>query len=333
MVFLAFSSFATLALLHGAEGLQLSAEGKRNICARDHLVPEFFLLGSSLSGITEFQELFSLHPGIVPATVDKGQPVFRQWESGWFDAPLTLAEKGDWASHYPGCQHAERKVAVDCTPSYLGNRHAPFSIKKFYPHRLGRRLKFFVFLSEPVARMHAHYYMWKENGATEDLLPGCPKNLFPKSFHHAVTRRMLTGTMCNCSCDNIFQDSMYVDGLKRYFVKFDASQFDIVPHGSTLDEDVVKHAWKSLQLEPPQTFHELADRAKKKQIERPWHPELVAELDEPTLIAVEKWADLKAGPAVLGHLLAGSGARLFKFKGKSHNHTQISRWLKRRWRY
>merc|ERR1719223_408361 len=213
------------------------------------LAPSFFLLGTPKSGTTFFYEDFARSEQIVEYLPGVGSPEWHSKEPWVFTQgfPVTAGAKQDWLSHYPECPQDKHLVAVDCTPGYFGSQQAPFGIHRAYGGDK-HRLVFMVLLREPMSRSHSHYYQYQENGVFQGYFKECLPHQFPKSFRLAVEKRIDTGSMCNCACDSIFEDSMYADSFRRYFKNFESSWFHVVPFQKAVLSEVVSYAWKILHV-------------------------------------------------------------------------------------
>jgi len=302
-----------------------------NLCMLGRLAPKFFLLGVPKSGTTFFFEDFARSDNIVSYKPDKNEPTWHAKEpwtfgDGGFDA--STANRKRWLSHYPNCRQDKHLVAVDCTPGYFGSQEAPFSIHKAYKDAK-HSLVFMVFLREPVARSHSHYYQYEENGVFQGYFDECRPQQFPKTFALAVEKRITTGSMCNCACDSIFEDSMYADSFRRYFKNFDPSSFHVVPFKQAVLGEAVKYAWDILNV-----GHGKGEKSNlvggDNEKNHHDYPSLHKEMDANLLKRFEDFMYKAAGPKAVATVLAGTGAHLYKFQGGKEA-PSIAAWLAKNW--
>jgi len=300
-----------------------------NLCMMGRLAPKFFLLGTPKSGTTFFFEDFARSKQIVSYQPSDDEPTWHSKEPWVFAGRFEpSARKTEWLSHYPKCSQDKHMVAVDCTPGYFGSLYAPFGIEKAY--RDSRHtLVFMVFLREPVERTHSHYYQYEENGVLQGYFDECTPQQFPKTFAHAVHTRITTGSMCNCGCDNIFEDSMYVDSFKRYFKNFQSSSFHVVPFKQAVLTEVVDYAWKLLNVAKGtgEKGNLVGGDNQKNHHE---YPTLHHEMDATLLYQFEDFMYKAAGPKAVSKVLVDSGAQLYGFTG-TKSAPAIADWLAENW--
>jgi len=300
-----------------------------NLCMMGRLAPKFFLLGTPKSGTTFFFEDFARSEQIVNYQPSADEPSWHSKEpwvfAGHFDADT---RKKAWLSHYPKCTQDKHMVAVDCTPGYFGNPFAPFGIQKAYRDSK-HTLVFMVFLREPVKRAHSHYYQYEENGVLNGAFQQCTPEQFPKTFADAAHKRITTGSMCNCGCDDIFEDSMYVDSFKRYFKNFDSSSFHVVPFKQAVLSEVVDYAWEILNVAKG-TGKKTNLVGGDNQMNHHEYPTLHQEMDAALMLQFENFMYHAAGPKAVSNVLAASCAQLYGFEGDKAA-PAIAEWLADNW--
>jgi len=330
------ASFGTTAALQVVTNATVNGNGVEgleggNLCMMGRLAPKFYLLGTPKTGTTFFYEDFVRSEQIVEYLPDQGEPDWHSKEPWVFYNGFTASEdvKKVWLSHYPQCTQDKHLVAVDCTPGYFGSQRAPFGIQKAYSDSR-HQLVFMVFLRDPASRTHSHYYQYQENGVLDGaFLPGCSPQQFPPTFADAVQTRMTLGSVCNCSCDTIFEDSMYADSFRRYFKNFDSSSFHVVPFKMAVLGEVVEYAWRILNVgkgkgekrnlvggDNDKNHHE--------------YPAIDTEMDAELLSRFEVFMDGATGPKLVSNLLAGSGAHLYGHDG-DWTAPSIADWLVDNW--
>jgi len=292
------------------------------------VAPQFFLLGTPKSGTTFFFEDFARSDQIVNYRPSGDEPTWHSKEPWTFAGRFAPSSSARWLSHYPKCRQDKRMVAVDCTPGYFGDQKAPFGIEKAYGEAK-HALVFMVFLREPVARTHSHYYQYKENGVLQGKFGGCSPQQFPKTFAQAVQKRISSGSMCNCGCDNIFDDSMYADSFKRYFKNFDSSSFHVVPFKKAVLGEVVDYTWEILKVARGKGERSsLVGGGNEKNHHD--YPTLQQEMGAPLLNRLKGWMYKAAGPKAVSNALASSGAHLYGFGG-NRGAPAIAAWLETNW--
>jgi len=322
----------TVALSATAAALQTShsAGGTRNVCMKGHFAPEFFLLGVPRSGTTRFFDDFVKSPGVVTYAPEDGEPSWHTREPWVFDGGFDQSYTDHWLSHYPECSRDGRFVATDCTPGYFGNREAPYALAKLYEwFQVKRKLVFMVFLMNPVARMHSHYYHYVENGALKGALADCPLTKFPATFYATVRNLLDRGNVCDCPCDNIVSDSKYAVSFRRYFDNFRIKQFHIVPYNKVVEKAVVEYTWDILGV--PHGLPSLLAGSSRIAGDVPQHPDIVSELDEDTLLQLEGYMEEVSGASTLAALFAGTDVNLFNYTGQKDDGLSIERWLRGAW--
>merc|ERR1719215_222721 len=292
------------------------------------LAPKFFLLGTPKSGTTFFFEDFARSDQIVNYRPSDDEPTWHSKEPWTFAGGFAPSLGARWLSHYPKCWQDKRMVAVDCTPGYFGDQKAPFGIEKAYGEAK-HALVFMVFLREPVARTHSHYYQYKENGVLQGKFGGCSPQQFPKTFAQAVQKRISSGSICNCGCDNIFEDSMYADSFKRYFKNFPSSSFHVVPFKKAVLGEVVDYAWKLLNVAKGkgEKGNLVGGDNQKNHHE---YPTLHEDMDAQLLYQFRDFMYKAAGPKAVSNVLVGSGAQLYGFEG-TKSAPAIADWLAENW--
>jgi len=300
-----------------------------NLCMMDRLAPKFFLLGTPKSGTTFFFEDFARSKRIVSYQPADGEPSWHSKEPWVFANGFDLSRKQSWLSHYPKCTHEKHLVAVDCTPGYFGSSPAPFAIHRVYGQAKDS-LVFMVFLREPAERTHSHYYQYRENGVFDGAFKECPVSVFPKTFKQAVEIRLTKKAMCNCACDDIFDDSFYKDAFKRYFKNFASSQFHVVPFKQAVSREVVDYAWEILKV--PKGTGERSSLAEGNNLENHHeYPRLHQEMPIPLKTRYMSFMYEATGPGKVAAVLAGSGAHLYGLGQAGQDKPAIASWLAKNW--
>lgn len=209
---------------------------------------EFFLLGTPKCGTTFSFEDFACSEQIVNYQPSIDEP---SWHSNgpWVFAGRFDADTGRkaWLSHYTKCTQDKHMVAVDCTPDYFDYQFAPFGIQKAYRDSK-HTLVFLAALREPVMRVRSHYYQYEDLGVLNGAFQRRTPEQFPKTFADAAHKRITTGSMCNCGCDDFFEDSMDVDFFKRYFLNLVSSLFLVVSFEQAVLSEVVVYAREILNI-------------------------------------------------------------------------------------
>jgi len=293
------------------------------------LAPKFFLLGTPKTGTTSFYEDFVRSAQIVSYKPAKGEAAWHSKEPWEFSEGFDPSVKKSWLSHYPKCTQSKHLVAIDCTPGYFGAEPAPFAIHRAYG-MAKHNLVFMVFLREPIDRAHSHYYQYQENGVFQGYFDGCSPHQFPKSFKQAVENRLTKKRMCFCSCDNIFEDSMYKDAFKRYFNNFAGSMFHVVPFKQATSGEVVQYAWKILNVAKG---HGAKGNLVGGNNQKNHHdyPSMHKEMPAPLLKRFMNFMYEAAGPGKVAGVLAGSGAHLYGHGQASKDSHSIAVWLAKNW--
>lgn len=300
-----------------------------NLCMHGHLAPKFFLLGAPQSGPTHFFERLARSESIVGYMPAGSEPSWYLNESGVFSDGFNGSTKSKWLSHYPLCQQEKHKVVIDCTPSYFGSEAAPFALRAVYPP--AHKLVFMVFLREPASRAHSHYYLYKDNGVLSGAFPGCTATQFPPTFAHAVELRLTQKFVCNCQCDDIFEQSMYADSFRRYFRNFDSEMFHVVPFKQAITAQVVEYAWEILNVRPGHRAMSGLD-GDGHDTTHHHHPTLELEMHTFLLGRYRAFMDSMAGSYTVGRLLANSSAHLYQFVRRPRSAPQVAAWLEENWR-
>jgi len=333
-----FVCFGTAAAFHSkTEILQKAADGDRNdvevdgwgnLCMKGHLAPMFFLLGTPKSGTTYFFEDFVRSDQIVSYKPGPGEPEWHAKEPWVFSTSFLESDKENWVSHYPLCKQSKHVVAVDCTPGYFGSQVAPFAISHAY-NGVDHNLVFMVFLREPVERAHSHYYQFLDNGVMDGAFSDCTPKQFPATFKQAVENQLTKKAVCNCGCDSIFAESMYVDAFRRYFAKFSPSSFHVVPFKFAVLREVVEYAWKILRVNKGHgSKTDLVGDGNQKNHHT--YPSLEQEMSKPLRSRLKFFIKERAGPEVLAKTFEGRGVNLFRCKQHADRKT-IARWLQNNW--
>lgn len=302
-------------------------DSEGNLCMMGHLAPEFFLLGAPKSGTTFFFEKFSLSSGIVNYIPGEDEPTWHAKETWFFGHQYDAAKKKSWLTHYPNCTHVERKVAVDCTPGYFSSPFAPFGIQKAYANIHHHNLVFMVFLRNPTDRAHSHYYQFKENGVLEGKFQLCRPHQFPTSFQAAVQKRIGPHkSLCDCGCDNIFEDSMYKFAFDRYFENFPPHTFHVVPFKQAITDELVRYTWQVLGVpEGSGPKKNIVGAGNEKNHHE--YPSLAEDMPGSQLEEFTSWMDEMTGAQKLEKRLSGSGAHLCGFQEGG----SIAEWLESNW--
>jgi len=310
--------------------------GTDPFCVMGRLAPRYFLLGAPKSGTTYFFEDFARSGSVVNYVPGDGEPAWHAKEPWVFADAFNSTSSGSsgkqrWLQHYPRCSEARFKVAVDCTPGYFGAPAAPANIRTAYYGDLKYKLVFMVFLRNPIARSHSHYYQYLDNGVLNGNFQNCQANQFPATFQDAVTRGMKNeGSVCGCACDNIFHDSFYVASFKRYFQNFKKSQFHIVPFELAVGEPIVQYTWAVLGL--PAGIGARSNlvgvgNAKNHH----FYASLDQELSADSVAQFRNFMSQRAGAGAIADLLVGSDVNLFHFGGDKSNGGSIASWLSSYW--
>lgn len=303
-----------------------------NTCIREHLAPEFFLLGVPKSGTTRFFNDFTASPAIVNYVPGETEPEWHSAEPWVFAGGFDVSYTDTWLAHYPACDQDRRLVAIDCTPGYFGDRNAPYGLANLYSvHEVKANLVFMVLLRNPVSRMHSHYYHYVENGVLKDAIPDCPLSKFPDSFYTTARNLLERDTVCDCPCDNIVHDSRYAEAFKRYFANFKPAQFHVVPFQQVVDKAVVEYTWDILGVPHGQHQASYLTSASRIEGDMPRHPDILSELDELTLQELEAYMEQVAGASALASLFAGTEINLYNHTGSYDDGASIERWLTGSW--
>lgn len=306
-----------------------------DFCVQGRLAPRFYLLGSPKSGTTYFFEDFARSSDLVHYEPGPTEPPWHAKEP-WVFANIFQQDasgpkfQSDWLSHYPQCAAAQHKVAVDCTPGYFGSQYAPGNIHAAYAPPKTAKLVFMVFLRNPIARSHSHYYQYKDNGVMSGAFPGCAPDQFPPSFEVAAVRAISQhGAVCHCDCDKMFSDSFYVESFERYFSRFSKDQFHVVPFELATGEAIVHYTWRVLGISAgggERSSIVGATNAKNHHN----YPSLVQELMPEVMLKLRAYMNAVAGPGAIAKLLAGSNAHLFQYSGPDAVEG-IAHWLGANW--
>lgn len=334
---LSFAATAHSLLLSPAEGEMEDRTGGEvdeeafvttpDFCGLGHKAPQFFLLGGPKCGTTYFFDAFARSPGVALYKPRPGEPEYHSKEPWVFRANWDVTRKGAWLDHYPKCEKAKDKVAVDATPGYFGDLSAPHNIKAAYVPDLQPNIVFMVFLRDPVMRTHSHYYQYYDSGVLNGVMKGCTPKQYPATFQKAANLLVQNdGVVCNCDCDGMFNASMYSGGFGRWFNLFEARQFHVVPFGLAIGKPIVEYTWRVLGM-PPANEGVFADPAK----QNGHTPNtLEQDLTPEALVSYKEFMDRRAGAKVVANVLAGSGANLFHFY-KTGTVENVQSWLKSHW--
>jgi len=334
MVSTIFFSACVFAVIAPGHGLQYHAaddvavnESSHHFCMHGHLAPKFYLLGTPKSGTTFFFAPFSRSLDIVQYKPGPKEPRFHSKEAWVFAKRWSIKNKDKWLSHYPTCTAAlSGKVAVDCTPGYFGSSTAPFNIHRAYSPLLRTQIVFMVFLRNPVARTHSHYYQFLDHGVKNGNFKGCAPEQYPPTFQAAAILGMKNrGTICNCACDSMFSNSFYVESFKRYFKNFMPAQFHIVPFNLAIGAGIVEYTWKLLGMRPSSAGVQL-DMAKENGHK---YFSLETELEPKVLVKFVEFINSVAGSSEVAQVLYGSGAKLYQHDGRTVD--SIQSWLADNW--
>jgi len=296
-----------------------SLPGAVNLCVNGHFAPEFFLIGAQKAATTSLNfELFSTGAVICPAIVDRTkEDFFYTKEPHLFDEPLRYGLGVDfWLSHYPLCDRTRRLVALDSTPNYLYHAGTSERIMSRYG-QTASYLKFLVLLREPVGRMQSAYYQGRDVGWWRGL-----PNTFKEYVEHVVE-----APAGNLSMDELFQGSLYMDNLKRYFTTFGASSFTIVPWKFQVspqeDETVAEYVLNMLGID--------ADTQRGAHKNKGTHPSLDEDLGADLQQRLRAKIEPDAGAAALAELFASYSPNLFHYPDELEDQTAIADWLTSNW--
>jgi len=307
----------------------VQSEGYDNLCMMGRLAPKFFLLGTPKSGTTYFFEDFSRSDQIKNYKPGNGEPSWHSKEPWAFWGGFDDDNKLPWLKHYPECQKDKPMVAVDCTPGYFGDEAAPFAISRIYGWQK-TQLVFMVFLREPVERAHSHFYQYLENGVLDGAFEDCPADNFPKLFSGAVEKRLTSGSICNCACDDIFEDSMYADAFRRYFKNFGSSRFHVVPFQFAITAEIVTFTWDVLKVSKGYgKKDDLAGGGNAKNHHD--YPSLDQEMPDALKKRFMSFMNMMSGQATVAHVLAGTDAKLYRYQGSMDSEKSIAEWLSVHW--
>jgi len=296
-----------------------SLPGAVNLCVNGHFAPEFFLIGVQKAATSSLDmELFSSGAVIHPAIVDTKEGYYYTKEPHIFDEPWRYGLGVDfWLSHYPLCDRTRRLVALDSTPNYLFHAGTSERIMSRYG-QTASYLKFLVLLREPVGRMQSAYYQGRDVGWWRGL-----PNTFKEYVEHVVE-----APAGNLSMDELFQGSLYMDNLKRYFTTFGASSFTIVPWKFQVsppekDETVAEYVLNMLGID--------ADPQHGAHGNKGTHPSLDKDLGADLLQRLRAKIEPDAGAAALAELFASYSPNLFHYPDELEDQTAIADWLTSNW--
>jgi len=293
------------------------------------LAPKFFLLGTPKSGTTFFFEDFARSDAIISYKPTDNEPSWHAKEPWVFANGFDLSTKRAWLSHYPACTQAKHLVAVDCTPGYFGSQRTPFAIHGAYG-AANHDLVFMVFLREPTDRTHSHYYQYVQNGVFNGMFQACPASVYPKTFKQAVEARLSKKAMCDCACNDVFDDSFYKDSFKRYFKNFRSEMFHVVPFKQAISGEVVDYAWKVLNV--PKGHGERSNLVGgNNQKNHHEYPSLHQEMAAPLVKRYLSFMYEATGPGKVAEVLAGSGAHLYGHGQATTDTNSIATWLAKNW--
>jgi len=311
-----------------SHGSDVERASTLSFCMDGHLAPTFFLLGTPKSGTTFFYQDFARSPQIIEYQPLDGQPSWRSKEPWEFTSTFNVKYRDQWLAHYPECPKEEHLVGVDCTPGYFGSKIAPEAIHTAYGDARNN-LVFMVFLREPVARAHSHYYQYQENGVLQGYFAGCTPEQFPKTFAVAVENLLSMNAACNCDCDDIFSDSMYMASFERYFHYFGSSGFHVVPFKQAVRPEVVAFTFQLLNVERGDG-EKILLAGEDNEMNHHVYPEFHQEMSASLMSNFEQFMHKAAGSRPVAELLARSGAHLYGH-GESRSVDSIASWLEENW--
>lgn len=339
----ALAAVSVLSLQQGAHALQPRRpethrdHGKTSACMLGRLAPELYLLGSpsgGLRGPDSFLEALASSDAVARHSSSEAEET---WRAGapWTTAPneFSLLRLEGWLEHYPTCTEDERKVAVDATTGYFACKAAPVNINSYYGIAgLKWKLVFMVFLRDPVARSYSHYHRFLANGVKEGQVHGCPARAFPDNFAQAAEMLLRTGSMCgDCSCNDVFTDSMYAESFRNWFEHFKPSQFHVVPFGAAVTPELLVYTWDLLQM-PHGTGsmkkHTAGDEGSPTS---QTHLSLEEDLSPTLMTLLSTYMEWRTGPKVVAGELVDTPANLYGFKGDRSSTDAIACWLRDGW--
>lgn len=301
------------------------SSGERNICVKGKLVPEVYVLGAPKCATTTFAFEFAG----AGAECAAGTKEYHFWKEEAIAEYYTDSNSSEakWLQPLPSCDKGTRRIVADFTPEYLAtlphpqsdqmplnrnttlddalSKHSlPMILNSIYGV-LGSKVKFFVMLREPLARMHSWWYYCGKKEGFQD--------------HAAEEVTVLKGSAWH---------STYGWQLKVWTEIFDFKQFYVIPFklfGGNSSEhicrDVQQRVHFDMQCNPvgPERLHSS-------------HPSL----EKDTSAAFRtKFNDFMAGDKAIlvDTLTAGSvkGMGLPSFTGKVGSHRDLQHWLEYNW--
>lgn len=317
------------------------AAGELNLCMRDHLIPEFMLVGTVKAATTTFAANIRQSPGIVFPSVKLDCEDKPDLPEGFcFDDHAKEGHFFDYhksggvefmAARFPKCRRDARMIATDESPRYLLDPEVPFVIKKWYgTANLQNRLKFIIALREPVARFHSDYYHARYKNWCFDHRLYTFGYLVQRILNYGQWQRYVGG---NIGCSDRLEGSLYPPQVKRWFNLFDPSQFIIAPYlyitdpknnGRQFHKPVAEYIWNLYGLplgkidEHHLNVHE--------------HPPLEEDINSNVLKQFRALIYRKHGPQHLAAVLTEhQGATLYGYSGSSSDTAAITSWLESNW--
>lgn len=196
----------------------------RLLNAKNHMLPEFIIIGAQKSGTSTLFNALIKHPNIVGPT---------KTEIHYFDLTQNYLKGVDWyKAHFPSnlyrklikkLQHRDI-ITGESSPEYLYLPHAPRRLKQMLPN-----IKIIVMLRNPVDRAFSHYFHiyrpLKEPLSFEDALAQEEERL--KDFYEKMAEDEYYWNQ-NVVRYSYKQRGLYYDQLKRWLDIFSKDQVFII---------------------------------------------------------------------------------------------------------
>lgn len=316
------------------------ATGESNLCIDNYFVPEFYVLGSMMSGTTSLCAKLRQSPAIIwPRAQDDSESMERTTskESHFFDliscaACNMMSMNSVKFSEFGKCEKGTRQVPIDGTARYLTDPDIPHAMAQFYSN-YKNRLKFLMLLREPLQRTQSHYYHSKLYGWCLDHSKQTFKDVVD-SILKGEDAKWLGGTANprGAGCGDFLESSLYLKQLEHWFKEFSSSQFIVMPFqyntepgkdGRPTNRDMVEDLWKYLGVHGivGEQIHANAVV----------HPPLWDDLDPIQIADMYRYFEPKTGPLKLATLFSMNQANLYQYVGSLEDVDKIASWLRKHW--
>lgn len=313
---------------------------ERNICMKNHFIPELFIIGGIKTSTTTLCTTLRRSPGIqwrVDSRKFYGDPIHpAMWKEGHFFDDFEENGVKFLISSFPKCHKDVRLVATEGAARYSTDLKVPHTISKWYGN-LKNHLTFVLLIRDPIDRLHSHFFHSQRDGwcgefKSMNFVQAVDHILHENHDNYFHGRDGPSGA----GCGDFLEGSMWKDQLERWFKHFHPKQFLIVPEkynvapgidGRT-GHKVAEFIWEMLGIKG------LAQDFAMNRVSANINPKTLQAKNE---LDLERHSQLFAlyahrwGPVAIARVLAGTDAILYDYNGEGHDVYGIAAWIKKNW--